>query len=143
MTVRWAGQHHMKKWFLVIKLFQICFSGISRLRQYYSSHCRHCVLRSIIIIIIILIIAFLIFVSQPKFIFQSYLHIPWLTNVRHVKSLVVVLPMLINLVGHARVVHSSENFQLNDDHLTIIILTAQSDFKRTTATHHDFTHMPF
>ena len=110
----------------MIKLLQIYFFGISRHRQYFP-HSRRLALGCTII----LTISLLIFLGQPKFIFQPYLHIPWLTNVHHVKSLKCIAD--VDQPGWPRVVHSSENFELNN-RLTIIILTVRSDFKRLPLT---------
>ncbi|CAF4676527.1 unnamed protein product [Rotaria sp. Silwood1] len=72
-------------------------------------------------------ITFLAFIGQPKFIFQPHLHIPWLTNVRHVRPLECISDA--DQPGWPRAVQLADK-SLLDDHLTIVIVTARPDFKR-------------
>ncbi|CAM4867221.1 unnamed protein product [Rotaria socialis] len=81
--------------------------------------------------IIIIVIVFLTLVGEPKFIFQSHLHIPWLTDVKHVQPLQCISDK--NQPGWPRAMESSEKSPL-DGHLTLIIVSAKSDFKRLPLT---------
>ena len=71
----------------------------------------------------------LIIYGQPKSIFRSHLHFPWLTNVEHVQPL--------KCLSDDKQPDWPRPFQLEtkpDNNLTVVIVTARPEFKRLPAT---------
>jgi hypothetical protein len=89
--------------------------------------------RHIFICIILLLIIFLILNGRPKFIFQSYLHIPWLTDVQLAQSLNCIISF-DDQHDWPSALQSDENHAKQDNRLTIVIITAQPEFKRLPLT---------
>lgn len=84
--------------------------------------------KKISIYFVLLTIGLLILSGRPKFIFQSHLHIPWLTDVQLVEPLTCVS------VSHQYDWPSALQVNANDNVLTIVIVTAQAEFKRLPLT---------
>lgn len=111
--------------FSKILFLQIRFLDNRTLRLYCL--CRgHTVLYAIVSIIFLLT-----FIGRPEFIFQSHLHIPWLTNVQHVQRLECISD--IDHPGWPRTKQSFEKSSL-DGYLTVVLVTARPDFKRLPLT---------
>jgi hypothetical protein len=89
--------------------------------------------RPIFIFIILLLIIFLILNGRPKFIFQSHLHIPWLTNVQLAQPLNCIISF-DDQHDWPTALQSDENHAKQDNRLTIVIITAQPEFKRLPLT---------
>jgi len=82
--------------------------------------------------LLLVIIILLILNGRPKFIFQSHLHIPWLTDVQHVQPLECI--PFNNQHDWPNALQSNEYHAKQDNHLTIVILTAKPEFKRLPLT---------
>ncbi len=67
--------------------------------------------------------------GQPKFIFKPHLHIPWVTNVQHVQPL-----KCFSDANQPDWPHPLESNDKPKDNLTVVIVTAQPDFKRLPST---------
>lgn len=82
--------------------------------------------------ILIFFLIVLILSGYPKFIFQSHLHIPWLTNVQ----LVQPLKCIPDTIQHdwPNILHLDDKYLQQDNRLTIVIVTAQPEFKRLPLT---------
>jgi hypothetical protein len=78
------------------------------------------------------IIILLILNGRPKFLFRPYLHIPWLTDVQHVQPLVCI--SLDDQQDWPSASQSNEDHTKQDNRLTIVIVTAQPEFKRLPLT---------
>ncbi len=92
----------------------------------------HLNLKSTIIFSSFLIISLLILNGRPKFIFQSHLHIPWLTDVQHVQPLDCI--PIDNQYDWPSPLQLNEYQARKDNRLTIVIITAQAEFKRLPLT---------
>jgi hypothetical protein len=82
--------------------------------------------------IFLFIIGLFILNGRPKFVFQSHLHIPWLTNVQHVQPLNCI--SFDNQHDWPSALQSDEHHAKQDNRLTIVIVTAQPEFKRLPLT---------
>lgn len=82
--------------------------------------------------IFFVIITLLILNGRPKWIFQSHLHIPWLTNVQLVQPLNCISQN--NQQDWPNVLYLDGNHVKQDNRLTIVIVTAQPEFKRLPLT---------
>jgi hypothetical protein len=82
--------------------------------------------------ILLVILILLILNGQPKIIFRSYLHIPWLTDVQHVQPLKCI--PFNNQHDWPSALQSNEHHAKQDNRLTIAIITAEPEFKRLPLT---------
>ncbi|CAF0968089.1 unnamed protein product [Adineta steineri] len=81
------------------------------------------------ICLILFIIILLILNGRPKFIFQSHFHIPWLTDVQLVQSLKCTSHDWPDVLQS-----NNDDYAKQDSRLTIVIVTAQPEFKRLPLT---------
>jgi hypothetical protein len=106
-------------------IFQVRFLDDVIIRQRGSRH------RCIALCVTLLVIGLLVFTGQPKCIFKSHLHIPWLTDVQHVQALDCIAT--VDQSQWPRVVQSDTSSR-SDGHLTVVIVTARPGFKRLPLT---------
>lgn len=92
----------------------------------------HARLRCVSIGLCLLTASLLIFYGEPKFIFRPHLHVPWLTNVRHVQPLRCI--PAVDQHGWPMPVQSNEKNAPQDNRLTIVLITARPEFNRLPLT---------
>ena len=88
--------------------------------------------RHLFIGLCLLIVTLSIFSGQPKFLFPSHHHVPWLTNVQHVRPLhCIPVP---SQPGWPMGLRSNDRFAEKDNRLTIVLITARPEFNRLPLT---------
>lgn len=106
-------------------LFQVRFLDYAIIRRCCSHH------RYTALFVTLFVVGLLIFTGKPKYIFNSHLHIPWLTDVQHVQTLDCIA--VADRPQWPRGVQSEASSR-SDGYLTVVIVTARSGFKRLPLT---------
>lgn len=86
----------------------------------------------IILFFVLFLIILLLLNGRPKLIFKSYLHIPWLSSIEYVQPLKCFPDA--DQPEWPRPIQSNNESNKSDNYLTVVIVTARSQFNRLPAT---------